>query len=121
MSIAPSLDPLDAQIRNRLLHLWATRRAPHIGDFLRRPDGSLARIAAKTPRSFQLELAPSTYFFAGWYCSHSGGLSQEDVTGTLIDTGETIDAPAWFFHHDIAGPRRGVTCSIPCRIFRQPS
>lgn len=116
-----SFDDCDEQLRTQGLSIWNDILEPRIGDYVEIPCGTLHRISLFTKESFQVAEPRfgASYYWAWWYCSFSGGhkpvLYRRQL---LIDTGSIRDGNVWVFHHDQPGAHRGVSCDIPCRIYR---
>lgn len=112
-------DEKDEAIRVARLAKWQARSGPRVGDFVRMPDGELRRWAYHWGDSIQPTWGPdaSFYFTGGGGMSMSGGLDSSIALDRIRDTGETVDGGCWFFHHDSSGAHRGVTCTVPCRVY----
>lgn len=116
-----TFDARDEQLRQQGLIYWNTTNDPRVGDYVTLGDGTLHRISTKSSTSFQLSdpRFGASFHWCWWYCSYSGGHQMAlHALSSLEDTGETRDGDVWVFHHDQAGAHRGVTCTIPCRIYR---
>lgn len=115
-----TFDDRDEQIRLELLRHWTAKRGPRVGDFVIMRDGRLSRFTHDWGDTIQTMWhdGPGSFYFAGWYCSYSGGLDPGVNTSELVDTGELRDGLVWFFHHGESGAHRGVSCAIPCRVYR---
>ena len=59
----------------------------------------------------------SQYYISGSGLSYSGGLDSGINIEHLTETDETKEGYVWFFDKDISGAHRGVTYSIPFRVF----
>lgn len=116
-----TFDARDEQLRQQGLIYWNTTNDPRVGDYVTLGDGTLHRISTKSGTSFQLSDPHfgASFHWCWWCCSYSGGHQRAlHALSSLEDTGETRDANVWVFHHDQAGAHRGVTYTIPCRIYR---
>lgn len=113
-------DERDEVLRQQGLVYWQKAKGPRVGDYVEMPGGDLKRICELYADRFQLAEPRfgSSFHWAFWYCSHSGGCGDVFPLDCLTDTGRHADGTVWFFHHGQSGPHRGVTCSIPCRIYR---
>ena len=116
-----AFDARDAELHAQGLAIWTTIEGPRVGDFVQLPCGTVARISLLTGHQFQISEPRfgASYYWAWWYCSYSGGHKPIlfDRTG-LEFTGGMQAGDAWVFHHDQPGANRGVSCSIPCRVYR---
>lgn len=112
-------DEIDAAIREKRLVRWHSIVGPRVGDFVQMPDGELRRFAYSWGDSLQTTWGGdgSFYWMASGHLSMSGGLDVSIPVGRIQDTGETQDGACWFFHHDSSGAHRGVTCTLPCRVY----
>lgn len=115
-----TFDARDEELRQQGLAYWNEVQGPRVGDYVRMPFGAIERISTKTSTHFQLAdpRFGASYHWAWWYCSFSGG--QKPVLyplASLADTGDLNDGSVSVFHHDQAGAHRGVSCTIPCRLW----
>lgn len=117
---AIQFDERDEALRQQGLVHWQMAKGARIGDYVEMPDGELKRICQLYPDRFQLAdpRFGRSFYWASWYCSHSGGCGDVFPLARLIHTGRHADGPVWFFHHHIAGAHRGVACTVPCRVYR---
>ena len=115
-----TFDDRDEDLRQQGIVFWNQKTSPRVGDFVEFPDGTLTRIAVLYSDRFQITTPPTggSFYFAWWYCSHSGGCGEAFPLSDLEYTGQLREGPVWFFHHNVVGAHRGVTCTIPCRIYR---
>lgn len=123
----PAFDDIDAEIARKKLAEWDKRTGPRVGDFVHMPDGTLRRFTHDWGDGIQTtgkgEFAgDASFHFYGSCMSFSGSLDSAIPKSALVDTGETQPGRAWFFHHDHAGPHRGVYFTVPCSVYRyQPA
>jgi hypothetical protein len=116
------LDERDAAIVGERLALMDRVSGPRVGDWIRFADGTERRIShAYHVADGWDENAYQTSDGGRWYlasfgCSFSGSL-YPSVGGEFIDTGETRDGSAWFFHHDHRCAHNGVDFVAPFRVF----
>lgn len=116
-----TFDSRDAELRTQGLAIWQNVPGSRVGDFVEFPCATLARISTMTTTHFQVAEPRfgASFYWAWWYCSFSGGHKAVLYPRAgLEDTGTTRDGDAWVFHHDSPGAHRGVSCTIPCRVFR---
>lgn len=116
-----TFDDRDEALRQQGLRYWDGQHGPRVGDYVILDDGSLHRISTKTSKGFQVAdpRYSASFHWCWWYCSFSGGHRPVPYPlAALESTCETRDGDVWVFHHDSAGPGRGVHCTIPCRIYR---
>lgn len=115
-----TFDERDEAIRKQKLVHWTATPGPRVGDFVIMQDGRVSRFTHDCRTTIQTMWAggPGSFYFSGWYCSYSGGLEPGVNKSQLVDTGELRDGLVWFFHHCESGAHRGVSCSIPCRVYR---
>lgn len=92
---------------------------PRLGDYVRFSTGELERISKEAGEKLQTSpiWAGSYFLHSHGVASFSGGLNPPISLGTLSYAGETEAGKFWFFHHDMAGPDRGVRFTIPCRVY----
>lgn len=118
----PVFDERDQAIKDRRIAKWNLRPGPRVGDYLEYPDGSLRRFTHDWGDAIQVtnKYYPEhgSFYFAGPYCSYSGGLDPAINKSRLVYSGRTREASVWFFHHDVAAAHNGITTSIPCRVYR---
>lgn len=116
-----TFDARDEELRQQGLTYWNAAKGPRVGDHVMLADGTLHRISTKTNKQFQLSEPRfgASFHWCWWYCSYSGGHQKVlHPLASLEDTGESCDGNVWVFHHEQAGAHRGVSCTIPCRIYR---
>lgn len=116
-----TFDARDEELRQQGLAIWNDVAGPRVGDYVRMPSGAIERISTKTATRFQLAEPRfgASYHWAWWYCSFSGGHKPVlHALASLADTGNLIDGSVWVFHHGQTGAHRGVSCTIPCRLWR---
>lgn len=116
-----TFDARDAELRKQGLAFWNNVQGPRVGDYVLLPCKTRVRISLITSEHFQIAKPRfgASYYWAWWYCSFSGGhRSVLYPKGLLQDTSATEDGDVWVFHHDQTGPHRGVSCTIPCRVYR---
>jgi hypothetical protein len=114
------LDPRDAQLLADRITTRNTLDGARVGDFVRMPDDTLRRFTYDWGDSLQVTLpnaGGSFYFSRSGHMDFSGGLDHSILRDRLHDTGETMPACAWFFHHDHASAHNGVNVMVPCRVF----
>lgn len=96
---------------------------PRIGDYVRFSTGELERFS----HDWDVGLQTSPVWAGSYYlCSHgnasfSGGLNPPIPFESLTLAEEVMDGDFWFFHHNMAGAGRGVSFSIPCRVYSTTS
>lgn len=116
-----TFDDLDEQLRTQGLGIWNNIHGARIGDYVELSCGTLHRISLLTADHFQLAEPRfgASYYWAWWYCSFSGGHKPVLYDRSALEsTGTVRDGDAWMFHHDQPGAHRGVSCTIPCRVYR---
>lgn len=115
-----TFDARDEELRQQGLAYWNDVEGPRVGDYVRMPSGEIERISTKTSTHFQVAEPRfgASYYWAWWYCSFSGGHKPVlHKLSALVFTGTTHDGDVWVFHHDQAGAHRGVSCTIPSRLW----
>ena len=116
------MDDVNVALRDARVARWNARSGPRVGDFLLRRDGTLARftydhgpVIQTTAKGF----GPGSFYFADdGTMDYSGALDPWLTKMRLEDTGEFEDGACWFFSHDEARAHNGVTCVVPCRVYR---
>lgn len=116
-----TFDDRDEAIRQELLTHWQAKPGIRVGDFIEMLDGTLRRFTHDWGKDIQTTMPkiPGSFYFAGWYCSFSGGLDRSIPKNKIVATDQQREGLVWFFHHGHSGAHRGVTCTIPCRVYRQ--
>jgi hypothetical protein len=135
----PRFDERDAALVAEWRELFDARPGVRVGDVVLCSDGRFTRVThvwgdepedtVQTLDGFGLG---GSFAFGGmrpgylvpWTgagCSYSGGLWTGYRQEELTDTGETLEASAWIFHHNLAGAGRGVDFTMPFRVFRADS
>jgi hypothetical protein len=116
-----TFDARDETIRQELLTHWQAKSGMRVGDYIQMLDGSLRRFTHDWGKDIQTTMLDNhgSFYFAGWYCSYSGGLDRSIPKTKIVATDQQRDGEVWFFHHGRSGAHRGVYCSIPCRVYRQ--
>lgn len=116
------LDERDAAICAERIAARARIGGPRVGDYVLFGNGETRRFTYDHdeyglqtgmwgPSSGSYYLSPSGQL------SYSGGLDPCVKRETLTESAQTLDGPAWFFHHDYPGAGRGVACEVPCRLY----
>jgi hypothetical protein len=116
-----TFDARDEQLRQQGLDIWNGVQEPRVGDYVQLACGTPARISLISKDQFQVAEPRfgASYYWAWWYCSFSGGHKPVLYPrASLEETGSIRDGDVWVFHHDEAGAHRGVSCTIPCRVYR---
>jgi len=127
-----TLDAQDAQIlADRTLKLDAIE-GPRCGDYLRMPDGELARVAHVYPAdwdemagvqpnytasNWRERFGEGSYYLGNGYVSMSGSLGDWIAASRLTLTEETREGSAWFFHRDEHRASNGVNVTLPFRVY----
>lgn len=99
--------------------LYAATEYPILGDAIVYPDGSIRRVA----HTYKDTLQPTSkgggsfFVFRSGEMQFSGGLDSPIKIDKLSPSG-CAWVPVWFFHHGIAGPSRGVDCTLEVRRWR---
>lgn len=118
-------EKLDEQDTTILLNRIAARASilgARVGDWCRMPDDDIwRRFTHDWGDSLQTTLphqgGGSFYFSGSGHLDYSGGLDPALPINRLHDTGETLPARAWFFHHNHHRAHNGVDVMVPCRVF----
>lgn len=132
MSTATTLDARDAEILAARIAKLDAIEGPRCGDYLRMPDGEMARVAHVYPvdwdemhgvqpnytaSNWRERYGEGSYYLGSGYVSMSGSLGDWIAATRLTLTDETREGSCWFFHHDHARAHNGVTVTIPFRIY----
>jgi hypothetical protein len=99
---------------------WKERTGPRVGDYVRHPDGKLTRFTYDWGDGLQAGGGRGSYHLTRCgFASYSGGLSAGIPRDRLTRTGETMPGEFWFFLDGWTGAHRGVSISIPCRVYQE--
>jgi hypothetical protein len=105
------------EILTERVELFDQQIGPRVGDYIRLKSGKLTRITS-SGMSTGGEDGGSYYLNELGNFSYSGGLHNINISKhDLVDTGETIDGPIWFFNNGIMRPRNKAEFNIQCRIY----
>ena len=126
----PASDDRDYEIksiRERELNARRNREnRPMLGDYLRFPDGTLARFTHDWDDSLQTTvyrkdhpcLGDSSFYLGNEGCvSFSGSRAPSIPLEKINPTNDWIDASFWFFHNNFATAHNGVTCTFPVKVW----
>ena len=116
-----SFDDRDGEILAYREAEFNRREGPRVGDAVKMPDGTVRRFNHDWGDDIQTTKGPgwdaSFYLGKGGYAEFSGSLDHAIPKSKLTLTGETLDAPFWFFHHGEVGAHRGVHFHMKVRVF----
>ena len=115
-------DEKDRAIRDARIAMWSGRTGPRVGDFVVMSEGDVRRFTHDWGDDIQVTSGiggdGSFYFTRDGFMDYSGGLHPPILKTKLVDLNQTRMGHAWFFHHDERRAHNGVTCSVPCRVYR---
>ncbi len=113
-----ALDATDLAILAKRFDAREQIDGPRIGDYVRFPTGELERFSRDCGDGLQTSPSGAFYLLSHGQGSLScGGLNGITPLAALELTRTTLPGPFWFFHHGSAGPGRGVSFKIPCRVY----
>jgi hypothetical protein len=115
----PHLDDQDLRILAGLAADFDSEPGPRHGDLIVMRNGETRRIAHAWNDFIQPTLwAESGSWYLGRRPSFSGGLDGS-IPRELFRLSENSPTPKnfWFFHHDLPGAGRGITVSVPVRVW----
>lgn len=117
------LDATDQALLGKLIVAREQIERPRIGDYVRFPTGEVERFSHDWNEGLQTSpvWAGSYYMCSHGNASFSGGLNPSIQVESLALTEESLSGDFWFFHHNEAGAGRGVSFSIPCRVYATTS
>lgn len=117
------LDERDRAILAERQAAWNERTGPRVGDFVRFPDGSMARFTHDWGESIQISCTKygGSFYLGHGYASYSGGLEPGIKKEFLVETNETEIGRFWFFHRDWAEAHNGVNVDLGCRVYEVKS
>lgn len=117
----PQFDAIDASILAERVSAWNERTGPRVGDFVVMPDKTALRFTHDWGNDIQTTWkktsGDASFYFSKGCMSFSGSLDSAIPKADLIDTGETREGSAWFFHHNESRAHNGVYFAVPCRVF----
>jgi len=99
---------------------------PHVGDWIRFPDGTHKRVAHVWGEEYtdgEAIIQPTwpgaegSFYLGDDYVSHSGGLESGIPLSRFALTDDRRDGDFWFFHHDWHTAHNGVHFTLPCRVW----
>jgi hypothetical protein len=108
----------NAEILKERVENFNLRTGPRTGDFINLPYGLLTRITYVWENHVQTGgTSFGQYYMGGNYLSYSGPLDRGVLISDLILSPVIIDGNVWIFDEDIQGANRGITFSVPMRVY----
>lgn len=114
------LDQRDRELfaeRSRAFQARAGDR-PRVGDFVEIEGKGLHRVCHSMKASAQTTAGGRFHIDRDGLADYSGSLDCPKVYERFQPTDREHLGEFWFFHHGLPGASRGVSCWIPCKVFR---
>lgn len=113
------LDAIDQAILGERVTARDQIEGPRIGDYVRFQNGEVERFSNDYGTDLQTSPLHAGSFFLHSHgnAGFSGSLNPAIPLKSLTLSGESRSGQFWFFHHNSAGPGRGVSFSIQCRVY----
>lgn len=116
----PEIDERDQALLAQRIAAMDACPGPRVGDVVRFADGVTRRISydwSEWDGGLQTSDSGSYHLSASGHVSMSGSLFGTVPAESLTESGETMQAPVWFFHHDQAKAHNGVDVMVAFRVF----
>lgn len=119
MEQVEALDAIDQAILDERVTARDQIEGPRIGDYVRFQSGELERFSHDYGTDLQTSPVQAGSFFlhAHGNAGFSGSLNPAIPLTSLTLSGDSQSGKFWFFHHNSAGPGRGISFSIQCRVY----
>lgn len=114
-----ALSPIDQDLVRQRQSLRDSQPGPRLGDYVLFPTGQLERVCLQLAHQRALQTAPSAsfYLYRSGTADASGTFHPAIPEDSLERLPAELEGEFWLFHEDQVGAGRGVTFSLPCRVF----
>ena len=114
-----NLDERDTEIVNARQAAFLARKAPKQGDVIHFSDGKYARMAHVWEDGIQptISINSGSFYLGDGYMEYSGGLEPAIPMDKFHRTSQTMNAPAWIFHHGHVTAHNGIDVTVKCQVW----